>query len=153
MKMVDTTLIEVMRTMLDALRGALTTYTKRHITREEFMETNGKMLRAIRKAEQVLKLGVVLLSIASVGHAYEFKDNPDRYFSFGVTGIKGQQQGIAKTANTSGQFAGGRVDFRLPIAQNITLNALAQNTGVDNNKEFSEGYQLELGVRIYIRPE
>jgi len=98
-----------------------------------------------------MKKLLVIMLIAAPLAAYEKPGNPDRYMSFGIEAFKGQEAGIAKTADTNGGTAGGKLDIRLPISSNITLNAFGENTGINNNKGYTEGYKIGFGVRIYVK--
>lgn len=98
----------------------------------------------------------LILSTAAVANAWEIQKNPDRYPSFGIEASTGKLAGIQKDVpagapHTDGGFVQGRLDVRLPISSNVTVNLVGENTGVNNNLQFSEGNRVGLGVRVYIQ--
>ena len=94
---------------------------------------------------------VIFCVVVGNAFAWERPGNPDRYISFGLEVFKGQEAGILKAAETNGGTAGGKLDMRLPVNGNITLNFFGENTGINNNKDFTEGYKLGLGLRVYVK--
>lgn len=99
-----------------------------------------------------MKRIIALLLLAAPLMAYEQPGNPDRYFSFGIEAFKGQEAGIARAnSGTDAGTAGGKLDIRFPISSNITLNAFGENTGIDDNKDYTEGYKIGIGLRVYVK--
>ncbi len=100
-----------------------------------------------------MKILYVLPFLLSSFAFAEFANNPDRVPSLGIDLIKGQVAGLPRAgvngAQTDGGTVGFRADLRYPITQSITIHTMGENIGVNNNKDFTEGYQLEVGMRVY----
>lgn len=94
----------------------------------------------------------LVVGVAGVAGAYEKPGNPDRYMSFGIDIFKGQEAGMVRAdGGTNGGTTGGKLDIRLPISSNLTLSAFGENTGINNNKDFTEGYKIGIGLRVYVK--
>lgn len=98
---------------------------------------------------------VAMLFVASTAVCAARHDNPDRYPSLGLDIIKAQAVGILRAGvngtQTNGGLTGFRADYRYPCTQSITLHTAGEALGINNNKDFTEGYRVELGLRVYFK--
>lgn len=88
--------------------------------------------------------------------AYEIDGNPDRYLSVGLDISAGKLPGMLKDApasypHTDGGFVKGMLDIRMPVCGSLTVHAFGSSTGINNNLQFSEGNEIGLGLRVYVR--
>ncbi len=102
----------------------------------------------------IILLSAVLLTAPVF--ALDTKDNPDRFPSLGFDISKGKLPGVL-TSNqpgapaTDGGFVKGAFDFQLPVTNALTVRTFGSTTGVNNSLQFSEGNELGVGLRVYIR--
>lgn len=105
---------------------------------------------------KILLMTVAVLVLMSwPSQAFDRSLNPDRYPSIGLDVSGGKLAGMQKVVahgapDTDGGFMKGAVDFKLPISNALTVRAFGSSTGINNNKEFTEGNEVGVGFRIYI---
>lgn len=102
------------------------------------------------------RVGFIVLALlaAAAAHAWEIERNPDRYPSIGLDLYKGQLAGLPRAgvagAQTTGGTVGGILDLRLPVTGSLTWHAFASSEGAANNKDFTDGYRVGMGFRVYM---
>lgn len=96
---------------------------------------------------------VVAMFLAAPALAFDRSMNPDRYPSIGLDVSGGKLAGIPKAAvpHTDGGFTRGLLDVRVPISNALTVHAFGSATGINNNLDYTEGSEVGLGLRIYIK--
>lgn len=94
---------------------------------------------------------LALLLLAPQVYAWEKRENPDRYPSLGVELAKGQEAGIRRDGTTNGGTVGFKADFRAPVTGSLTLHVSGESIGINNNLEYTSGYRLAVGMRVYIK--
>lgn len=99
---------------------------------------------------------IFMLLLSTSGYAWEFEKNPDRYPSFGIEAASGHLAGTLKDTqpgapHTDGGYVQGKLDIRLPISSMITVNFFGEQTGINNNLQFSDGSRVGIGVRVYVQ--
>lgn len=91
--------------------------------------------------------------LSTYAGAFDTRYNPDQMPSVGVDFIKTQQGGMPRAGvngtNTNGQGVGFQADYRLPVTNNFTFHAAAQTVTINNNLDYTDSYQLEIGGRVY----
>lgn len=108
-----------------------------------------------------------LLLLAGTAFGWEVPQNPDRYMSIGLDLSAGKQAGLYKSdqitlrsatqqlaatvPHSNASFVKGALDFRFPLTSALTLHAFGSSTGINNNLEFSNGHEIGLGVRVFIK--
>lgn len=97
-----------------------------------------------------------ILLVSSSVFALDRSLNPDKYPSIGLDVSGGKLAGILKDVPagapaTDGGFVKGLLDLRMPISNAVTLHGFASSTGLNNNKQFSEGSEVGFGLRVYIQ--
>lgn len=99
---------------------------------------------------------VMLMLAAPVAHAFDHSENPDRYMSVGLDVSKGMLPGMEKTRpagtpSTDGGFVKGALDVRVPVTNILTFKVFGNATGVNNNLAFTEGSEIGIGLRVYVK--
>jgi len=101
-------------------------------------------------------LPFALILCASSAFAWSTKENPDQYPSIGLDISSGKIAGVVKDnalglPQTDGGFVKGLLDIRVPMTNTVTVHAFGSSTGINNNKQYSEGSEVGLGLRIYLK--
>ena len=98
-------------------------------------------------------VAILVLFAARQALAFDTRYNPDVMASVGFDLIKMQQGAMPRAGvngtTTDGQGVGAKLDYRLPVTNAFTFHAAAETVTFDNNLEYTDGYRIELGGRVY----
>lgn len=111
---------------------------------------------AIRFANSLAVIGLVLILAVLPAHAFDRSNNPDKFTSIGLDVSSGKLAGIQKDTaagapHTDGGFVKGLLDVRVPITNALSMHAFGSSTGVNNNLQFSEGTEIGVGLRVFLQ--
>ncbi len=102
-----------------------------------------------------MKTLIAALLLATAAQAQEIPDNPDRFQSIYVELFKAQQAGIPRAGVNDAQTNGGLVGFggryKVPVSSALTIHTFAETSGINNNKQFTDGYKIGAGLQVYIK--
>lgn len=105
---------------------------------------------------KIVLVVVVLLASFTPLQAFDRTLNSDRFASIGLDVSSGKLAGIQKDTvlgapHTDGGFVKGLLDVRVPISNVLTLHAFGSSTGVNNNLQYSDGSEVGIGLRVFLR--
>lgn len=100
-------------------------------------------------------IGIVIAFLTEPAHAADITKNPDQMPSIGWLLSNGHLPMTRTTVpdgleSTNGAYIRWMIDVRYPISNTVTLNFEAELTGVNNNRDFSNGTRLGVGMRVYL---
>lgn len=97
-----------------------------------------------------------LLAMCVKAWSFDISKNPDRYASVGLDVSSGHLAGINTTTvgdepHTDGGYVKGLLDLRVPISNAVTVHAFGSSTSINNNRQFSDGNEFGMGLRVYLQ--